>query len=110
MFARVDLEPLLEPEHGGVFVHVGPEPLLDGFHSCALRLVAFWLTLNLTHSAGAGWHCAAVYSSYGEPRADRERHPEETTWLQATAALFERAHPDARGRARSRYRAGSSRL
>src|SRR5215210_6072459 len=44
MFARVDLEPLLEPEYGGVFVHVGPEPLLDGSHSCALRLVAFYLT------------------------------------------------------------------
>src|SRR5829696_2334002 len=44
MFARVNLEPLLEPEYGGVFVHVGPEPLLDGSHSCALRLVAFYLT------------------------------------------------------------------
>src|SRR5919107_440670 len=44
MFSRVDLEPLLEPEYGGVFVHVGPEPLLDGSHSCALRLVAFYLT------------------------------------------------------------------
>src|SRR5918995_1177525 len=44
MFASVDLEPLLEPEYGGVFVRVGPEPLLDGSHSCALRLVAFYLT------------------------------------------------------------------
>src|ERR671912_727200 len=44
MFASVDLEPLLEPEYGGVFVRVGPEPLLDGAHSCALRLVAFYLT------------------------------------------------------------------
>ena len=41
MFARVDLEPLLEPEYGGVFVYVGPEPLLDGSHSSALHLVAF---------------------------------------------------------------------
>src|SRR5215203_6952786 len=110
MFARVDLEPLLEPEHGGVFVHVGPEPLLDGFHSCAIRLVAFWLTLNLTHSAGAGWHCATVYSSYGEPRADLEIHLEEAPWLQAAAALYERPHPGARGWARSCYRAGSGRL
>jgi hypothetical protein len=44
MFARVDLEPLLEFEYGGVFVYVGPEPLLDGSHSCALRIVAFYLT------------------------------------------------------------------
>src|SRR5918994_2122292 len=30
-------------------------------------LSAYCLTLYLTHSAGAGWHCAAVYSSYGGP-------------------------------------------
>src|SRR5918995_4049719 len=42
VFASVDLEPLLEPDHGGVFVHVEPEPLHS--HSCALRLVAFYLT------------------------------------------------------------------
>src|SRR5829696_5430199 len=73
-------------------------------------LSAYCLTLNLTHSAGAGWHRAAVYSSYGGPRAERERHPEEAPWLQATTALYERPHLDARGRTRSRYRAGSSRL
>src|SRR5215208_2724319 len=49
MFARVNLEPLLEPEYGGVFVHVGPEPLLDGSHSCALRLVAFYL-ISILHT------------------------------------------------------------
>src|SRR5215210_1157965 len=110
MFARVDLEPLLEPEYGGVFFHVGPEPLLNSPHSCALRLAAFCLTLNLTHSEGVDRECAAVYSSHGEPRADLERHHEEGSWLQAAAALYQRPHLDARGRTRSRYRAGNSRL
>jgi hypothetical protein len=64
VFSSVDLEPLLEPEHGGVFVHVGPEPLLDGSHTSALRLDVFHLTLNLTHCTGVGRPCAAVYSSH----------------------------------------------
>src|SRR5215212_3611780 len=36
VLARVNLKPLLEPEHGGMFVHVGPKALLDSSHSSVL--------------------------------------------------------------------------
>src|SRR5918997_5257857 len=65
VFAGVDLEPLLDPDHGGVFVHVGSEPLRS--HTCALRLVCLLSHFNLTHSAGAGRPCTTVYSSHGGP-------------------------------------------